>query len=298
VEKKSSDLVLIGDSLSTNFYVSGLIATGFRARFPGPGWAGRLKIENLSRPSNYLDPRPLSLRAFSERFLKAKSLKQMVHEILLRPRLPETVLLWIGHNNLDWKADEEVRGYSVDGKTQVLKWAEVYLDDVGRLLEAGVKKIYCFGLINFESFFKARREAQLAFSKDPKNFPYFEESDDIFQSMKPEFQHEVVALALEFNRALKAGILKLGDSRVFYSDCFAEMVIDLPTLNSSDAWHFSKRGIERLASLVLKELTGESKTGGALAPALQKTFDPSATNDPANSRPARMPSAKVHDEDV
>jgi hypothetical protein len=178
----------------------------------------------------------------------------IVQDLILKTEIPDIALIWIGHNNMDWQADEVIFGEEYNHQMHSEILVKNYLENVMRLRDRGIKKIVCFGLINFSSFFKARNEASLVQKKDRRRFRHFSKPTDIFISLRPEFQDNVVTLASAFNHLLEIEIEKLNFQEIIYSDCFSKMDIDVPTLHESDAWHFSNYGMSRLAKEVSKVL--------------------------------------------
>jgi lysophospholipase L1-like esterase len=286
-------VVLVGDSLSRNFYVSSLVSCVWRSKMNhGHDW--------------FLDtdPSPTSVYSLYERLAQETPLvaceyssvaarvdsggggnhflgswyplnfSQQVDLILKEKRFPDLVLIWIGHNNLHWIRYADPRRPE-DVETALHKMAANFRRDyarqIGRLVERAQEQkerraIIVFGLVNFKSFFEARDAAEQLRKKNPKLYPYFEVDYQHYESMKPEYRANMVKLALMINKELRAMVgefnRKLGrDSqvRLEYSDALATVDLGgVESIHQCDAWHPSIKGHNVLAAAAF----------GALRPSL------------------------------
>jgi len=192
-------------------------------------------------------------------------LSQQTDLVLEEKRFPDLVLLWIGHNNLDWvdSVDPHLReNADLDAVWQ--KMAADFRKDYERQLRRLVERarqderrraLIVFGLFNLKSFFEARDAAERLREKDPRRFPSFDVCYQRFESMKPEYRAHMVRLALMMNEALRAMVAEFnrelgGDAKVRleYSDALATLDIgNVALIHPMDAWHPSAKGHSVLA---------------------------------------------------
>lgn len=283
------EIALIGDSLSTNFYLMGSLgATISKARYvnqsqgnwfldtdPSAGsiysFAERLdreipiRVRNHATVSAYVDhAMTVEVSATASGALGVLSLSEQVDEIVLAARrFPDITLMWIGHNNINW-----AKGSGRQGDAGAhLKWivaavVENYEKQLRRLVHRAAKKdgsslIVVLGLINFESFFRARAAMEEQKNRDPKLYPYLEKGPEIFESLKPEYRQNMIRLALMVNEGLKRmvrGVSSLENVKIEYSDALARVEIADSSIYSEDAWHPGIAGHSRLAQAVYQDL--------------------------------------------
>jgi len=202
------------------------------------------------------------------------NLSQQTDLILEEQRFPDLVLLWIGHNNLNWvRSVDPRRQENVETGLQNMAatFRKDYARQLGRLVERARdqkqrRAIIVFGLVNFKSFFEARDAAEQLRKKNPKLYPSFDVDYQRFESMKPEYRANMVKLALMINEDLRAMVGEFnsksgGDSQVHleYSDALATVDIsDVESIHRMDAWHPSPKGHSVLAEAAF----------GALRPSL------------------------------
>jgi len=187
-----------------------------------------------------------------------RHLSHQVDEVLSGD-FPDLLLLWIGHNNIDWlsRSNELTDELCEDLATEFTK---CYREQLRRLLkDALVNKkptvLVVYGLINFESFFQARSDAERQRSVNSTKYPYLEKAYDYFASMRTEHQRGgMVRLAQLCNEKLKNACRELGDEicrsdvRLIYSDALSRAEISkADMLHRSDAWHPSSAGHRMLA---------------------------------------------------
>ncbi|WP_303277713.1 SGNH/GDSL hydrolase family protein [Flavivirga aquimarina] len=183
-----------------------------------------------------------------------------INEVLIG-KFPEIVIIWIGHNALNWKEHEE-KTFKELSKTFISSY-EAQLE---RLVAGGLNSnqkcvIYVFGLINFESFFKARLEAENMKKKNSDLYPYLEKDYQYFVSMKPEFRLKMIELSRLYNTELEKLCdeiqKKISNTKVklVYSNALARINLDTAdNLNNKDAWHPSKKGHQKIAEAASKEI--------------------------------------------
>lgn len=287
-------VVLVGDSLSRGFYVSSFVSGVWRSKMShGHDWF--LDTDTSVNSVYSLNKRlaretPWVACEYSSVGGKVDSggggnggifrswfpldFSQQTDLILKEKRFPDLVLLWIGHNNLNWvESVDPTRPEKVATALQniVARFREDYARQLGRLVERARdqkerRAIIVFGLVNFKSFFEARDAAEQLRRENPNLYPYFYVDYKYYEAMKPEYRANMVKLALMINEELRAMVGEFnrklgGDSqvRLEYSDALATVDISNPELiHPTDAWHPSPKGHSVLAEAAF----------GALRPSL------------------------------
>ena len=283
-------VAMMGDSLTQHFYISSPISLFWRAR--------------TQRRKNWFldtDPDPASIRSVYERLetftplvateyngagalvaparasegirrriVRTRNLSGQSRQILRKRRFPDLILIWIGHNNLDWveglspterahpeKRLQEIAAQFRQNYTEPLQW----LIDRAKTENHRVA-IVVFGLANLEAFFKARRKAEALHAKNPVLYPYFESGNRSFESLKSPYQHNMIRLGLMLNGEMRAMVSNLdrqlahnSNVRVQYSDALAKVNFSrLELINPADAWHPSIEGHKALAAVAFSAL--------------------------------------------
>jgi lysophospholipase L1-like esterase len=299
-------IAMIGDSLSRNFYVSSFVSCIWRSKMnhghdwfldtdPSPNGVCSL-YERLAQETPVVACEYSSVggRVDSggggKRFLWSWfpcNFSQQVDLILEEKRFPNLVLIWIGHNNLNWvRGVDPHRPEGIETGLQdiVARFRKDYARQLDRLVERAREQkqrraIIVFGLVNFKNFFEARDAAERLRKENPKLYPYFEVDYKHYESMKPEYRGNMVKLALMINEELRAMVgelnKKLGrDSqvRLEYSDALARLDLGgVEAIHQSDAWHPSVKGHNVLAEAAFGAL-GPSLNFLGIVP-LQKNAD-------------------------
>jgi lysophospholipase L1-like esterase len=299
-------VVMIGDSLSRNFYVSSLPSMVWRSKMnhghdwfldtdPSPNSINSV-YERLSQVTPLVACEYSSVAATVDsgkggnHFLQCWrpfNFSQQVDLILKEKRFPDLVLIWIGHNNLHWEwVVDPHRPEKIEKGLQKLAadFRKKYARQLGRLVDRARDQnhpcaIIVFGLVNFKSFFQARDAAEQLRKKNPKLYPYFEIDYKHYATMKPEYRGNMIKLALMINEELRAMVDEFnrklgGDSqvRLEYSDALATADLgDVTIIHRVDAWHPSAKGHGVLAEAVFGAL-GPSLNFLGIVP-LQKNTD-------------------------
>lgn len=277
---------LIGDSLSTGFYVGSLPGMFMRmwrswrgswfVSVPDDGTEVRSVFERLHHVAPisaviHATPRATvdegGRRSLVDLLTNNWHFSHQVDEVLIG-EFPDLLLIWIGHNNIDWR-------YRVENLTkesceaQAAEFAENYERQLRRLVKGAVRSkkpvvIIVYGLINFESFFRARGEAERLRKGDPTQFPYLEKGLVYFDSMRLKHQPGMSQLAGLCNERMgrMCGELRkeIEESgvRLVYSDALSRAEIPkADMLNQFDAWHPSPAGHRLLAESAYATIEGQ-----------------------------------------
>lgn len=286
-------IAMVGDSLSRGFFVSSLVSSVWRSKMNHRhDWFLDTDASTDSVYSLYerlAQETPLVACEYSSVGGKVDSSRggncflgswlplsfsQQTDLVLEEKRFPDLVLIWIGHNNLDWvRSVDPRRQENVETGLQsiVANFRKDYARQLGRLVERARdqkqrRAVIVFGLVDFRSFFEARDAAEQLRKKHPTLYPYFEVDYKHYESMKPKYRGNMVTLALMMNEELRAMVGEFnsksgGDSqvRLEYSDALATVDIsDVDLIHRMDAWHPSPKGHSVLAEAAF----------GALRPSL------------------------------
>jgi lysophospholipase L1-like esterase len=283
-------MAMMGDSLTQHFYISSPVSLFWRAR--------------TQRRKNWFldtDRDPASIRSVYERLetftplvateyngagalvapsrageglrrriVRTRNLSGQARQILRKKRFPDLIMIWIGHNNLDWTeglsaADREHPEKRLE--EIAVKFREYYTEPLQSLIDRAKGAnhkvaIVVFGLANIDAFFKARKKAEAVHARNPALYPYFESGYRSFESLKPPYQKNMVRLSLMMNAEMRAMVgdlnrrLKNHDNvRVQYSDALAKVDFGrLEMINPVDAWHPSVEGHKALAAAAFSAL--------------------------------------------
>ncbi len=200
---------------------------------------------------------------FFQMLSKTRNFSQQVDEILENERFPDLTLIWIGHNNINWAAPLDSEGRKNPDMPllrRLWRFRKYYARQLERLVDGAKQQnhktaIVVFGVVNFEAFFKARRAAGLLKEKDPELYPHFETGYRIYISMRPEYQNNMIRLALLMNAELRNLVERMNrelkgypNVRLEYSDALATADLNhVELVHPVDAWHPSAAGHNRLA---------------------------------------------------
>jgi hypothetical protein len=268
---------LIGDRLSTSFHLSSSLAMLFLSWVAWKrNWFVKLDCANaddaslLKRVSIDFGP----VRGFQHASVFARvddggrrgvidRLKDTWHfshqvDEVLAGRFPDMLLIWIGHNDLDLKSKtSSSAGPSLDALSE--EFIGRYTVQLQRLIRAALAgkrpcAIIVFGLISFESLFKAREDAERKRQKGRSFYPYVETCYRYSPSVIPEHRERTMELSKVCNRKLASLCRQLGERlsergvRLTYSDAMAKANMDdVDLLSAADAWHPSLSGQSLLA---------------------------------------------------
>jgi lysophospholipase L1-like esterase len=281
-------VAMIGDSLSKNAYVSSIPSTFWRVRTERRrDWfldtnSSPASVDSVFERLERLTPlvateqsgvgaivdRGDARESFARRLIRTRNFSGQVDQVLKARRYPDLIMLWIGHNNLDWAAETPVKEREHPEK-RFEEWAKKfeqnYRRQLRRLMARAEKEdhkvaIVVFGLVNFEAFFKARAETEALRENNRKLYPYLEIDYRHFLSMRPAYRGGMIRLALMMNKELYAMVTDLNrqcppNVQLRYSDALANVDIGRAELiHAMDAWHPSVKGHSLLAKAAFSAL--------------------------------------------
>ena len=283
LERRLPHVAMLGDSLTQNFHFSSLPSSFWRARTewrenwlldtdPNPDSVFSVyeRLERLTplvakeyNGAGALVAAPGSQEDLRERLVRARNLPGQVNHVLWTTRFPDLIMIWIGHNNLDW-----VHGLSLEERQHPEKHLEAiaaqvrvnYAESLQRLIDRAKTEnhrvaIVIFGLANIDAYLEARRKAEALHAGNPKLYPHFNSGLRSFESLNPPYQKNMARLALMINAELRAMVADVkrelnntGHVHVDYSDALTKVDFSrVELINPVDAWHPSVEGHKVLA---------------------------------------------------
>src|SRR5213596_722359 len=216
-------VAMIGDSLTQHFYISSPISLFWRARTqrrknwfldtdPDPAsiWSVYERLEAftplIATEYNGAGALVASRRAgegIRRRIVRTRNLSGQARQILRKKRLPDLIMIWIGHNNLDWTEGLSLNEREHPDKRlqeMAMQFRVNYTEPLQSLIDRAKTEnhnvaIVVFGLANLDTFFKARRKAEALHARTPALYPYFESGNRSFQSLQAPYQKNMVRLS-------------------------------------------------------------------------------------------------------
>ena len=277
---KLPHIALMGDSLSRDFFLSSLPSNAWRL------WTKRGRSWFLDT-----DPSKESIYSIYERIenitpvvaieyaspgggvddgsgghaiWEPLDFSDQVAALLKEERFPDLVVIWLGHNNVNWVnlvEDEQSGDLEERFETITHDFREKYARQLARVLDGAKKKesrtaIVVFGEINFTAYFQAREGAEALKDQDPSLFPRLEHCYNTFESMKPKYRDNMIRLAKMQNEELRKLVVEFneglsGEPQIClqYSDGLSTVDISkVDSIHSVDAWHPSSKGHNELAN--------------------------------------------------
>ena len=283
-------VALIGDSLSKNAYVSSIPSTFWRARTErqrdwfldtDPSPTSVLSVFERLEPLTPLVATEYSgvgalvdsgeaKESFFRALVRTRNFSGQVSQVLRGPRYPDLILLWIGHNNLDWAGALPVSEREHPERhlrESAARFRDDYARQIRRLISGAQGQdhkvaIVVFGLVNFDAFFKARETAEALRARNPKLYPYLEVDYQHYLSMKPAYRGNMIRLALMINEELQSMVNELNHEpglsptvQLRYSNALAKVDISrVELIHAMDAWHPSVSGHTLLAEAAFSAL--------------------------------------------
>lgn len=290
-ERLSHDQALaiaaIGDSLSTGFHLSSPLAMIWRARtnirrswFLDTSASIESVCERLERTTPIVPyhfatvaakVQSTPVRTFAEHLIGARHFSEQVANVNRLVRFPDVVLIWIGHNDLDWVTAPYVDSRSCTNmlfERLTRSFIHSFSEQLTRLLDGAARAdhpvaIIVFALVNFRQFFMAREKAEDSWRQSPHQYRRHIDGYAYFQSMRPEHREGMIQLAKMFNEALANLVETLGripswppHVMLRYSTALHDTDISSEgTLSHMDAWHPSPFGHSLLAASAYKSIT-------------------------------------------
>jgi lysophospholipase L1-like esterase len=280
---------MMGDSLTQNFHFSSLVSSFWRARTQ---WRKNWFLDSDPNPESifsvyerlervtpvvvteYNGPGALvapsqSQEDLKERLVRTRNLPGQVRQVLRRKRFPDLIMIWIGHNNLDWVhglSEEERRHPEKHLQAMATQFRVSYTESLLSLIDRARTEnhrvaIVVFGLANIDAYLKARRQAAILHAENPRLYPHFNSGTQHFESMKPPYQKNMARLSMMMNNQLRAMVAVLNRElnnshvRIDYSDALTKVDFSrLEFINPVDAWHPSMEAHKVLAQAAFNAL--------------------------------------------
>ena len=261
-ENKKIVIAAIGDSVTAGSHISSDIGMLYRVwRGKKPSWFAELikmirgrKVEafNFARAGG--ETSDIDYSYVIDKIARIDNMGTQVSEVLSLNRFPDLVLVWIGHNDLDWpeKANKDFSAIAAHFRAEFQKQLE-------RLCAASLKAdrktvIVVFDFINIRALFPLREKAALARQKNPKLFPYLEKGYKMFPAIRPEYHEQTFQLLDMLKDELAATVADCQNKfqaeklRLLCSDALSGVTTDsLEDLHPVDGWHPSASGHKKLA---------------------------------------------------
>jgi lysophospholipase L1-like esterase len=207
---------------------------------------------------------------FFRKILRTRNFSGQVTQLLSRDRFPDLILIWIGHNNVDWawRCPPDELEHPEERLPRLSKhFREDYTRQIRRLIARGrIERhrvaIVVYGLVDFESFFKARAIAEGLREKNPKLYPYLGTDCKYFISMRPAYRRNLIRLVHMINeelhamvRQMKREIEHVPNVQVRYSDALAKVDLSrVEVIHAIDGWHPSVEGHNVFAEAAYRAL--------------------------------------------
>jgi lysophospholipase L1-like esterase len=229
---------------------------------------GPLKVENFSTPQARVFQGHAGIGANLRQAFGIRNLNEQIDQVLSRSDIPDVLMLWLGHNDIDWV--EKRSPLEIENPTAIFDQIErdffkAYKFELERYRtnadgrSSRSKTVAVYGLINFKSFFKARRKMEAMHQDNPLLYPSLEMSVEAYNALKPDLSWGMIELADRLNAGLKSMVEELNLGRAqsttefVYLPALSEVVIDdVDLYNRVDAWHPSPKGRSNLAEAMFK----------------------------------------------
>lgn len=283
-------IAMLGDSVSLNIYISSPWSTLWRAhRSCSRNWfLNRDTAPDVSSISKRLEAitpfvamqcagvgalvdEEHCRQDLFRRILGTRNFSAQIDELLRARRLPDLILILIGHNNVDWAW--RCPPHELDRPDERLKrlgkaFRQNYARALRGLLERARSQerrvaIIVYGLINFESYFKGRRAAERLRQSNSTLYPHLETTYKYFISFHPLYRRNLIRLAKIANEELREMVEQFNRNAVApaaniqlrYSDALASADLSrAELLHPVDGWHASVEGHQILAEAAFTDL--------------------------------------------
>jgi lysophospholipase L1-like esterase len=283
-------VAMLGDSLTQHFYASAMPSAFWRAR---TSWRENWFLDTDPDPKTVFSVyerleriSPLVVAEYNgagamvapsgseeslrEKLVRVRNLPGQGEQVLRRSRFPDLIMIWIGHNNLDWVHDASP-GDRAQPENRLREIATRFRKNYAGTLQALIDRakserhkvaIVVFGLANIEAYLEARRQAEALHAQNPKLYSHVEDGERTFESLKPPYRQNMARLASLLNGELQAMVGDLNDQlrgfpavRLQYSDELTKVDFSrLEMIHPVDAWHPSEEGHKTLAEAAFKAI--------------------------------------------
>jgi len=283
-------VAMLGDSACMGTYISSPWSTFWRAHTRrGSNWfldngSSQPGIRGISKRLEEITPlvavecagigalvdHDSERQNYFRRILGTRNFSGQITRLLRARRFPDLILISIGHNNVDWAwrcPSDELGAPEQRLKRQSKEFRENYGRELRRLLgraraEEHRVALVVFGLINFESYFKGREQAERLRESDTSLYPHLETTYKYLLSFHPAYRRNLIRLASMVNAELRAIVEELnrevedtGHIQLRYSGALATADLSrAELLHPIDGWHASVEGHNVLAQAAFSDL--------------------------------------------
>jgi lysophospholipase L1-like esterase len=288
--EKLPHVAMVGDSLSRNVHVASRLRTFWQARRAhGNDWFLNTGVtpdginsvfQRLEQISPLVATEYGGLGALVDgandrqnlfrKILRTRNFSGQVSQLLLSRPFPHLILIWIGHNNVDWAwrcPPDELTNPEERLLRLSKQFRENFTRQMQRLLtrakaEANRSAIIVYALADFESFFKARAVAESLHENSPELYPYLGSDHKFFISMRPAYRQNLLRLVQMVNTELCAMVKELQrettgwtNVEVRFSDALARVDLSrVEVIHAVDGWHPSVYGHNLFAEAAFSAL--------------------------------------------
>jgi lysophospholipase L1-like esterase len=278
---------MIGDSVCTGIHVSTTWNTIWRARScRDRNWFlngdPATPIQSLSKRLEQLMPLVVTHHGglgamvddegerlwFSRRILGTRNFSGQVNRLKRSDRFPDLILISIGHNNVDWAwrcPQNELKEPKERLQRQCRHFQKIFERNLQQLVDHARRQdrrvaIVVFGLVNFESYFQGRAEAEGLRTKDPSLYPHLETTYEYLISFHPDYRENLIRLAKMVNDEMRSVVDEFNREpsptlQLRYSAALAQADLSRAEfLHAVDGWHASAKGHNVLAEAAFRDL--------------------------------------------
>ena len=192
-----------------------------------------------------------------DKLFRIKNMGAQVDEVLQLDSFPDMVLIWMGHNDLNWLAKKEKditkigQQFGLDFQKQLERLC------VQATQQNNKTAIIVLGFINIRTLFYLRDVVAAIKKQNSKLFPYFEKGYKMFPSMRPEYKEQTIKLADMMNTELANSVAFCQNNYqndrfcILYSDDLSKLSTNSPShVTAIDGWHPSIEGQKQLAKTI------------------------------------------------
>ena len=281
-------VAMLGDSVCMDIYISSPWSTFWRAHTRcGGNWfldngSVPSRIHSVSKRLEEVTPlvaieyagigamvdHERGRENFFRRILGTRNFSGQINQLLRAPRLPDLILISIGHNNVDWAwrcPPDELNAPERRLNYQCKEFRENYGRELRRVLRRARRErhrvaVVVFGLINFELYFKGREAAERLRESDTSLYPHLETTYKYLLSFHPDYRRNLIRLASMVNKELRTMVEHFqrelsGNIQLRYSNALATADLSrAELLHPIDGWHASVEGHNVLAEAAFSDL--------------------------------------------